>query len=123
MSVFLEPLEMRSRFELALPPSIVTGSHVGLGVEFPDGDGPMLAFVSGGNWDEGIIVTVSFEEMDSGSIWATIAGSSALAIQASLVQHTFTRTKRQVRCQVTVTGAEDASAFVAVLVGQCCKLF
>lgn len=123
MSVFLEPLETRSRFESALAPSVVTGSQTGSIFEFSDGDGPMLAFVSGGDWDAGITATVSFEESDAGSIWSTIAGSPVPAVPGGLVRHTFTRTKRKIRCQVAVTGGEDPSAVVAVVVGQCCKLF
>lgn len=123
MSAFLEPLEMRSRFELALAPSVVTGSIPGLILEFPDGDGPMVAFVTGADWGPGIIVTVSFEESNNGTIWSTIAGSSVLGIKLGLAQRTFARTKQKIRCQVAVSGVEDGSADVAVLVGQCCKLF
>ena len=123
MSILLEPLETRSRFEMALPPMLVTAAQTGPSVELPDGDGPVIAVVQTGAYSDESALAVTFQESDAGSTWATIAGSGVPGLTPeSAALHSFPRTKRYLRCQVAVTGA-DPTATLAVLVGQGYKVF
>ena len=123
MSVSLEPLRTRSRFEMALPPATLTASANGASVELGDGDGPVQALVLLGDVGEEQTLDLAFQESDTGSTWASIAGSSVSGLAAdSVVLHTFARTKRYVRCQATLTG-DTPTATLGVLVGQAAKVF
>jgi len=123
MSVFLDPLETRSLFATALAPMTVGESATGPIVALPDGDGPVHALVQTGAYSDESDLAVSFEESDTGAAWSAIDGSAVPGLSPnSLALHAFPRTKRFLRCQVVVTGA-DTDAVLAVLVGQSYKLF
>jgi len=123
MSVQFQPLDARSLFATAIEPKTVTATETGPSVELPDGDGPVYALVQVGDYDEQSELTVAFQESDDGSTWTSVSGGSAPGLAPNgLVLHSFQRTKRYLRCQATVTGA-DTDATLAVLVGQAYKLF
>ena len=66
---------------------------------------------------------MAFQESDTGSSWSAISGSSVPGLAANaVVTHSFARTKRYLRCAVTLTG-DDPSVTFGVLLGQACKLF
>ena len=92
-------------------------------VDLPDCDGPVIALVHIAEIPDEITFAVAFEESDTGSSWSAIGGSSVPNVAAdSVVLHTFARTKRYLRCAVTLTG-DDPSVTFGVLIGQACKLF
>ena len=123
MSVSLEPLRTRSRFEMALPPDTLTASANGGGVELGDADGPVQALVLVGELGDEQTFELAFQESDNNSTWSAIAGSGVPGLAAdTVVLHTFPRTKRYLRCQVTLTG-DTPTVTLAVLVGQACKVF
>ena len=123
MAALLEPLGTRSRFEAALTPATRTASENGPAVDLLDCDGPVMALVQLGEVGEEMTLAVGFQESVNGTTWSSIAGSAVPDLAAeSLVLHSFERTKRYLRCQVTLTG-DDPTATLAVLVGQACKVF
>jgi len=123
MSVSLEPLRTRSRFELALPPDTLTASADGASFDLLDCDGPVQALVSVGEVGEELTLAVAFQQSETGSSWSNISGSSVPDLAAdSVVLHTFLRTMRYLRCQVTLAG-DSPTVTLGVLVGQACKVF
>ncbi len=123
MSVLLEPLETRSLFETALPAATLTASQTGSAFELPDADGPVVVLVPLGEVAEETALAVAFEESETGAAWSAVAGSAVPGLASGgLALHAFARTKRFLRCRVTVAG-DDPSATLAVLVGQGCKVF
>jgi hypothetical protein len=124
MSTLLHDIECSTLFALGLSPQTVTESGPGDAVDLKDGDGPAFAVLQIGAINSGTTLTLTVEESAGDGAWTEIA---AAEIDSPLVANTtacasFVRTKRYVRCGLTIDGP-DPSAVLSVLIGQQRKTF
>jgi len=126
MPAVLQDATTSVRFHKGLSPAAITTDTNGTSIDFgaSDTDGPTLGVLLTGTVASGTQVAFALEESDDESTWETMQDAEIDLFTPDGLPRTLlsTRTKRYVRCAISIDGTSPSAA-VSVLLAESRKLF